>query len=319
MRIVCVVLNWNGAADTAACLTSLAAMRVPASVAFSVIVVDNGSTDGSLETLPKTFPAVRFLANGVNLRWAGGNNRGLEAARADGATGVLLLNNDTMTDVGFLEALVEAVRSEPSGGLFGPTILSWDGSRIWSAGGAWSPWLGRGWHRKLGRRWRGAPPAARHESAAHAGAAKRCGYLTGAALYVTRACLERIGLLDEGYYLYGEDADWCLKARALGFACLYVPRPVVRHKVSGSSGAASPFKAYHRTRADLRLATRHTRPWHWHTWPWMATLLLVVQSALWWRRGGGRAAFVAAWQAWRDHWAGRPMENPQYMPARETA
>jgi GT2 family glycosyltransferase len=309
VRIFCVVLNWNGQADTEACLASLVVVRVPEGVEFSIVVVDNGSTDGSLETLPARFPGVQFVANGANLRWAGGNNRGLEVARRAGAEGVLLLNNDTTVAPDFLEALVSAVRAHPEAGLFGPTILSHDGTRIWSAGGSWSPWLGWGWHRKLGRPWSSAP------AAVSAGARpERSGYLTGAALYVTSACLERIGPLDEGYYLYGEDADWCLKARAAGLECLYVPRSIVRHRVSGSSGGASPFKAYHRTRAGLRLAVRHTRPWHWLTWPWAFTLLLLLQSAAWWRRGGGSAAFAAAWQAFGDHWAGRPMENPHYIP-----
>jgi GT2 family glycosyltransferase len=309
VRVWCVVLNWNGKDDTAACLESLRAVRVPAGVEWTRLVVDNGSSDGSMETLPGRFPEARFLATGENLRWAGGNNRGLALAREEGADAVLLLNNDTLVEPGALAPLIDAVRARPDAGRFGPSILSWDGRRVWSAGGWWSPWLGWGGHHRLGDAWDGPGD----------GAPRAVGYATGAALLVTRACLERVGPLDEGYYLYGEDADWCLRARAAGFACLWVPRSVVRHKVSGSSGAASPFKAYHLPRAGLRLAERHARGLARATWPLAFAALLVAQSVAWAARGGGAAAFRAAWRAWLDHGAGRAPEASAFQPRREAA
>jgi GT2 family glycosyltransferase len=305
-----VVLNWNGKADTAQCLESLRAARVPAGVAWTRLVVDNGSTDGSLDELPARFPEVRFHATGENLRWAGGNNAGLTLALDEGADGVLLLNNDTALEPSCLERLLEAIERHPKAGLFGPTILSWDGARIWSAGGDVWPALGWGAHRGLGRPWDPSEPRPEVEP---------CGYLTGAALYVTRACLEQVGLLDDGYYLYGEDADYCLRARARGFACLYVPKAVMRHRVSGSSGAASPFKAYHRTRAGLRLASVHAQGLGRATWPLVFPLLLLAQSAAWAARGGGEAAFRAAWQAWSDHWNGVAPGDSGFPPKREAS
>ena len=305
-----VVLNWNGRDDTAACLESLRAVRVPSDVAWTRLVVDNGSGDGSLETLPARFPEVRSHATGANLRWAGGNNAGLALAQAEGADGVLLLNNDTVLEPDCLARLLEAVERHPEGGLFGPTILSWDGRTIWSAGGDVWPALGWAAHRKLGQS---------YDPRALAGDAEPCGYLTGAALYVTRACLERVGLLDEGYYLYGEDADYALRVRALGQSCLWVPAAVMRHKVSGSSGAASPFKAYHRTRAGMRLASRHARGIARATWPLTFPVLLLAQSAAWAVRGGGWPAFEAAWRAWADHFSGVPPGESGYVPKREAA
>ena len=307
-----IVLNWNGAADTAECLTSLRGVRVPEGVTWTRLVVDNGSTDGSLDMLPARFPEVRFHGTGANLRWAGGNNAGIALALAEGADGVLLLNNDTVLEPEALARLLEAVDAHPEGGMFGPTILSWDGTRVWSAGGDFWRSLGWGSHRGLGRRWDEA--AARTAAKARV---ERCGYLTGAALYATRACLDAIGPLDEGYYLYGEDADWCLRARAAGFACLYVPGAVMRHRVSGTSGAASPFKAYHRTRAGLQLASRYARGLARITWPLLFPLLLLAQSASWARRGGGMAAFRAAWRGWFDHWKGTPPAESGFVPRRK--
>ena len=303
-----VVLNWNGKADTAACLESLRAVRVPDGLAWTRLVVDNGSTDGTMDELPPRFPEVRFHATVENLRWAGGNNEGLKLARAEGAEGILLLNNDTLVEPECLARLVEAVDAHPEGGLFGPTILTFDGRTIWSAGGDFWPALGWGAHRQLGRVFDPETTGRRD--------VEPCGYLTGAALYVTRRCLDAVGLLDDGYYLYGEDADYALRARTHGFAVYWVPAAVLRHRVSGSSGAASPFKAYHRTRAGMRLASTHARGLARLTWPLAFPLLLLAQSLAWAGRGGGGAAFAAAWRAWFDHWNGLPPERSGFVPLR---
>lgn len=306
-----IVLNWNGCADTAACLESLRGVAVPAHVRWTRLVVDNGSTDESLAVLPARFPEARFLPTGANLRWAGGNNAGLALAMKEGADGALLLNNDTLVEPDGLTRLLAAVDGHPEGGVFGPTIVSFDGARVWSLGGDVWPALGWAAHRGLGRAWRGVPAGAPE--------AVPCGYVTGAALYATRACLERVGLLDEGYYLYGEDADYCLRARAAGFACLWAPAAVVRHKVSGSSGPASPFKAYHRTRAGLRLARTHARGVGQLAWRVAFPALLLAQATAWAVRGGGARAFGAAWQAWLDDARGVAPGDSGFTPRREAA
>jgi len=135
LNVWTIVLNWNGCADTAACLESLRAVRVPDGVQWTRLVVDNGSTDASLADLPARFPEARFLPTGANLRWAGGNNAGLAQALAAGADGALLLNNDTLLEPDCLARLLEAVAAHPEGGVFGPTILSLDGAHVWSTGG----------------------------------------------------------------------------------------------------------------------------------------------------------------------------------------
>jgi GT2 family glycosyltransferase len=308
MNVWAVVLNWNGREDTAACLESLRGVTVPDGVTWTRLVVDNGSSDGSLDTLPARFPEVRFHGTGANLRWAGGNNVGLQLARAAGADGVFLLNNDTVMAPDCLARMVEAVASHPDGGLFGPTILSWDGTKVWSAGGDFWPAIGWGAHRGLGRAYQGPGPGV-----------ERTGYLTGAALWVTRACLDAVGPLDDGYYLYGEDADYALRARARGFNAYWVRGAVMRHRVSGSSGAASPFKAYHRTRAGMRLAQLHAHGLARLTWPVAFPFLLLAQSAAWAKRGGGGRAFGAAWRAWADHYGGVAPADSGFVPKREAS
>jgi hypothetical protein len=238
-----VVLNWNGREDTAACLESLRAVRVPADVSWTRLVVDNGSSDGSLETLPQRFPRCASTAPDRTCAGRAGTMPGLALAQRKAPTACSCSTTTRCSNPTASRACSRRSSGIRKGGLFGPTILLWDGRTIWSAGGEFWPALGWGAHRKLGQAF---------DPRTLAGDAQPCGYLTGAALYVTRACLERVGRLDEGYYLYGEDADYALRARALGFAACGCP-PRDAHKVSGSSGAASPFKAYHRTRAGMRI------------------------------------------------------------------
>lgn len=303
-RVDVVVLNWNGLSDTTRCLESLARLEAPEDARVHVWVVDNGSSDGSLDVLPDRFPWARFLSMGENLRFAGGNNRGIEAALAAGADFVLLLNNDTEVEPGLVRELLAEADRASSAGLFGPLILD-AGGRVWFAGGRVSTALGWSWHQGLG-----APDPGR------SGRARDVDYLTGCCLLARRQVFDRIGLLDESYYLYAEDADFCLRARAAGFACRLVPAARLTHYVSSSSGGAvNPFKAYQRTRAGLRLFARHARGWRRATWPLGFVLLLAVQSAAWTARGHAAAA-LAAWRAVLDAARGRSPGNAFPVPAR---
>ena len=293
-RLQIVVLNWNGRSDTERCLESLGRVRVPDEVELRVRVVDNGSTDGSPESLPPAFPSVAFQLLPENLRYAGGNNAGAKAAAEEGADFVLLLNNDTAADESLLVELFREVDRDPASGLWGPCILDAAG-RVWFGGGGVSLGMGWSWHRGLGAP---PPPPSTPPSSSD--------YLTGCCLLVARAVFERIGWLDEGYFLYAEDTDYCLRARHAGFRPRYVPAARLTHFVSSSSGGAvNPFKAYHRTRAGLRLFALHTRGWQRWTWPVGFLCLLLVQSVVWTLKGVPVAA-GAAWQAVVDDAHGRP-------------
>jgi hypothetical protein len=298
-----VVLNWNGARDTARCLESLARLRPPEGAEVRVLVVDNGSTDGSLDELPGRFPWAGFLAIGENLRFAGGNNRGIRAALAEGADFVVLLNNDTEADPDLVRELVAEADAAPHAGLVGPLILNAEG-RVWFAGGAVRLALGWTWHEGLGR----PDPGPR-------GAPRDVGYLTGCCLCVRREVLERVGLLDEGYYLYAEDVDLCLRARAAGYACRFTPRARLTHYVSSSSGGAvNPFKAYQRTRAGIRLFGLAATGWRGLTWPLGFAALTAAQAASWIGRGRWAAA-AAAVRAMADAVRGRDPAAAFPVPA----
>jgi hypothetical protein len=294
-RLAIVVLNWNGAGDTLALLDTLGRCRAPEGWQLAPLVVDNGSADGSVGRIRAEHPGIELIALGENRRFAGGNNAGLAAALASGADAVMLLNNDTGADPALCERLILALEQDPTAGAAAPLIyFAAPSQRIWYAGGRCVPALAHSSHRGLRRLDRGQFRAV-----------EETGYLTGCCLLATRAAWERVGPLDERYFIYAEDADWCLRARAAGLRLLFVPTARLWHKVSTSSGADSPWKVYHRLRANLALFARHARGIGRLTW---LPCFLAQQAALyaWLLARGQGAAAAAVPRALLDAAAGKP-------------
>lgn len=290
-----VVLSWNGVQLTRETLDSLARCRMPEDWRAHVIVVDNASTDGSPSAIAAEYPAVELIALPENRRFAGGNNVGVRRALDSGADAVMLLNNDVQADPAMLERLVLALEQDARPAAAAPLIyFAAPTDLIWYAGGRCSPALGHASHRGLRARDHGQFRAI-----------EETGYLTGCCLVATRGVWERVGLLDERYFIYAEDADWCLRARALGVPLLFVPTARLWHQVSASSGGASnPWKIYQRLRANAALFARHARGLARVTW---APAFLAQQAALAVAlvlRGQGRAA-AAVPRALADAIAGR--------------
>jgi GT2 family glycosyltransferase len=277
-----IVLNWNGLADTRALLRTLEHCPAPAGWQVRLMVVDNGSSDGSAAALAREFPAIEVLALPENRRFAGGNNEGLRRALAAGADACMLLNNDTEADPQLLERLVLALEQDPQAGAAAPLIFfAKPLQSIWYAGGRCVVPLGLAAHRGL-----------REDYTGQYRSIEETGYLTGCCLIATRAAWERVGLLDEGYFIYAEDADWSLRARAAGFRLLFVPTARLWHKVSASTGAASPWKIYQRLRANLTLFGRHARGLGRVTWlPAFAAQQIALMV---WLLARGQSAAAAA-------------------------
>jgi GT2 family glycosyltransferase len=229
-----VVLNWNGGDDTLAALASLDGLPV--------VCVDNGSTDGSPEAIASAFPAVDLIRTGVNLGFAGGNNVGIRRALESGADWVLLLNNDAVAEPGLAAALESAAAARPDAGRLACKILAVDGATVQYAGATFRPRLGYS-----GRVATSGPEELRD-----------VGRADGAALAVSRAAVERAGLLDESLFLYVEDVEWSLRVREAGFAVVLVPAARVRHKgTAASGGSASTTNLYYDTRNTIAVAERH--------------------------------------------------------------
>jgi GT2 family glycosyltransferase len=222
--VVVVVVNWNRAQDTIACLRSLASVTHPE---CSTLVVDNGSDDGSAQLVREAGLAAEVLVNPANLGFAAGANVGIRRALQLGADYVLLLNNDTTADSGFLQPLVAACQDGSGVGIAGPSAF-YTGDEFYSSGG---------WPRRLlPLLVKQARPPEGLESASWSSLAPvELGYLWGQAMLVRSQVFERIGLFDEGFFMYYEDCDFCRRASRAGFRLLWVPGSHVWHKVAQST------------------------------------------------------------------------------------
>ena len=293
LRVTAVVLSWNGRERTLTCLRSLQRVTYQS---FSVLVVDNGSSDGSADAVTSAYPDIAPVRLPDNLGFAGGMNAGVRAALSAGADAVVLLNNDMEVDPGFVEPLVEAVESDGACGAACSQILfAGEPPRIWFAG---APFRGRRGHagRHVGY---GQPPLP--ATIAPYPTDRACG---GAMLF-TAAATERVGLFDEELFAYAEDTDWSLRAQGDGLHSLVVPASIVRHAVSASSGGeASPTSIYYSLRNSLVVAER------WAPLGFVGTrtrraeavAACATQAVLSARRAEG---LRAVWDGWRDLRRGR--------------
>jgi GT2 family glycosyltransferase len=245
-----VIPSWNGRGWLDVVLPSLDRQRF---TDFEVIVVDNGSSDDSVEHLRARWPSVRVVALGDNLGFAGAVNRGIEQARAEF---VALVNNDMELHEGFLGALVAGLDSHPSAASVTAKMLSLDARDVVDGAGDMLRWSG-----VVMPRGRGERDVGQYDEPAEVFSA--CG---GAALY-RRAAFEEVGLFDEAFFAQMEDVDWGFRARLLGHGCRYVPEAI----------------AYHKGSASMRREGRPD-PWFWG---------LAVRNCIWmWAKSYPRGALI---------------------------
>jgi len=232
-KVSVVIVNLNGERYLERCLSTVLAQRYPN---FEVVLVDNGSTDGSVALVRERFPEVRVIENGTNLGFAKANNVGIRAS--DGAY-VATLNNDTWVEPDWLETLVEVMESDPQIGICASKMLFAHRPDVINSAGVCVDFAGIAWDR-----WGGRPdPGDGEPEEVFAACA-------GAALY-RRTMLDEVGLFDEDYFIYLEDVDLAWRARLMGWRCVYVPRSRVYHIYSGTSKEGSPFKNFHLGRNKL--------------------------------------------------------------------
>jgi GT2 family glycosyltransferase len=242
--LTAVVLNYRTADDTVLAVRSLEASW---RTVGSIVVVDNGSGDGSVAALRAALPGVSIVESATNRGFPAGVNLGIRAALARRADLVLLVNSDVVVPPDVVGRLEAGLREHAGAGIAGPVVLSRScPDRVMSMGLTFSPATGRMRHRGFGTRFdRLASPGIQPVDA-----------VAGCLMLVRREVFERIGLFAEEYFFSLEDLDFCLAARAGGFLSVCVPDAFVYHEGALSIGARSPRRLYFAARNHLLLARR---------------------------------------------------------------
>ena len=267
VRARIVVLNWNGRAWLESCLAALLAQNLAQS---EVVVVDNGSSDGSAEFVRRHFPTARVLALDRNVGFAAGNNAG---ARGSTAEYLVFLNNDTRVRPGWLTALLDTADADPATGLVTSQVVYLDRPEIIDS-------AGDGYLRCGGafKYWHGQPARTAPQSREVFGAC-------GAAFLIRRSVFESLGGFDEDFFMVYEDVDLSFRARLLGARCLYAAGAVVEHAGSASLGRVSrPAVFYGQRNLEWTWVKNMPTRLLWRTAP--AHLLYDLAGALGYARQG---------------------------------
>jgi len=278
--VYCVMVNWNGAADTLGCVQSVLAQEYGRLV---TVVVDNGSTDDSVARIRAAFPAAVVLETGKNLGFAAGSNVGILWALEQGADYLWLLNNDTVAPADTCSKLVAQAKREPGAGIVGSVLYYMhDPAKVQAwGGGDLTLWSGRSSHfvapTKLGPK----------------------SYLTFASALIPCEVFYKVGVLYEGYFMYSDDADFALRVTAAGYGLTVAEDTAVLHKEGGSYKRWSPLMDRYRVTAALHFMRRHAQ------WPVLSMGIFVATKAVGRLLQGHWRNSVATLAAVGDYWKQR--------------
>jgi len=252
-----VIVNWNVRDLLRRCLHSILADLQ--TCRFEIIVVDNASTDGSVEMVHQEFPQVRLIASEVNLGYTGGNNRGIAASQG---RYILLLNPDTEVLDDALVTMVAYMDAHPDVGALGPQLLNPDGSvqssrrRFPTLGTALveSTVIQQWWpdNRILRRYYVQDRPD---------DAISEVDWVTGACILLRRQAVEQVGPLDDAFFMYSEELDWCRRARDAGWKVVYLPTARVIHHEGKSSEQVMPLRHIRFQRSKIHYFRKHHGRW----------------------------------------------------------
>jgi GT2 family glycosyltransferase len=256
-----IVVNWNGYELTSDCLCSLGTIKKNG-FQTRIYVIDNGSSDGSIERLKKKFSDPVFILNSVNLGFSHANNQGINQALTDGCEYLWILNNDTTVDANAINPVLKLFEN-PQIGIAGSKIYFFPGkeyhidrykpenkgSVIWYAGGIidWDNMYAS--HRGVDE-----------IDLGQFDKTEETDYVSGCSMFIKKSVIEKVGLFDNKFFMYMEDLDFCIRANNNGFKIYYIPDSRVWHKNAGSSkGPGSQIHEYYQTRNRLLIGWRYAK------------------------------------------------------------
>lgn len=246
--VAIIIPTWNSLRYLPGCLNAVLRQTYRQ---YEVVVVDNGSNDGTQEFVTTHYPWVRVLRSEKNLGFAAGTNLGIRNTHGNY---VATLNNDTEVEPGWLEELVRVMDSDPSVGMCASKILFYGQPQVINSAGIAIDRIGIAWDRDGGKR----------DDGTNSEPYDVLGPCAGAALY-RRAMLDEVGLFDEDFWAYLEDADLAWRAQACGWRCLYVPSARVYHVYSATGRKYSSLKDYLLARNRILMLIKN------YPWPyWLA-------------------------------------------------
>ncbi|MEO8483554.1 MAG: glycosyltransferase family 2 protein [Acidobacteriota bacterium] len=242
--VAVVVLNYNGLDDTLKCLASLRALADPA----RVILVDNASVVDPTGPAREAYPGIDTLRTSVNLGYAGGNNRGIELALAQGAEWILILNNDTVVEPHIVRDLLAAFASDSTLGIVGPVVnFMEEPEAVMTDGVAFNPGPGTEFFQRI------VVPVQQPPTLVPVD------IVNGCCMMVKAEVFRKVGMFDEAFFIVHEESDLCLRTQRAGFACAVLGKSLVWHKGSSSfDRSGRQLQRYFDARNLWHLLKRHT-------------------------------------------------------------
>ena len=236
--VALIILNWNRRQDTLRCLASLERNSYPD---IDIIVVENASTDDTVEAVRAAHPEVRIIENPANLGYAGGNNTGIEAALRENYEYILVLNNDTIVDPDAIARLVRLAERHPEAGIVAPVICYLDDpERVWAAGGTID--------------WQRGHVASSYLNAPVSDVPRNpftTEHVTGCCMLLRAEAIRKAGLINPRFFLYFEETEWCVRIARAGFRIMVEPSARIWHAIHPDEREGSPAIAYYMTRNRL--------------------------------------------------------------------
>ncbi len=242
-----ILVNYNSWQDTVECIESLKKMK---DVLFKIVIIDNASSDNSVSELERKYDDVIIISNKENVGFAGGNNIGIDMAVNNGAKYIWLLNNDTVVHPESLKELVASVGQYELALIGGKVYKYGTGCDIWYDGGAINWWKGKAYHTHIHLKDNGfvTEPCSTE-------------WISGCSMFALAKLFEQ-HRMDEKFFLYFEDVDYCCKLRQAGIPLIVIPGGVVWHKTSASVRKTSYIQFYYSIRNNLYFMQSHGALYH---------------------------------------------------------